>query len=379
MSTLVIEGGHRLEGRVDVEGNKNAALPLMAACLLTDEPCTLHQRAAHRRRRGHGAAAARSRRRGRGHRQHDAAHPLPRGHEGRARQRARRPAARIGAAAGPAAGAHAAARSSRRRAATSRRGAPSDPPRGAGRHGRARARRHRPSRSKRRTGSSRRRSTSTRRRSPAPKPRCSPRRRRHGVSEIRHAACEPHVVELCEFLRGMGVGIEGEGSHTIRVEGVAAPATARRRRSTATTSRRAVGRWSPRSPAATSRSAARGPVDMEVVAATLNKMHVQCAQDGDVFRVEPSHADRRGPHHDRPVAGVSERPRQPGHGAGDAGRRRHARARLAVRTAAVRARADERHGRRPVPLRSASHHRHRPAASCAASRSTAAISDRAWR
>ncbi len=41
MSTLVIEGGRRLSGRVDVEGNKNAALPLMAACLLTAEPCTL--------------------------------------------------------------------------------------------------------------------------------------------------------------------------------------------------------------------------------------------------------------------------------------------------------------------------------------------------
>ncbi len=25
-----------------------------------------------------------------------------------------------------------------------------------------------------------------------------------GVSEIRHAACEPHVVELCEFLREDG-------------------------------------------------------------------------------------------------------------------------------------------------------------------------------
>ena len=41
MSTLVIEGGRRIEGRVDVEGNKNAALPLIAACLLTDEWCTL--------------------------------------------------------------------------------------------------------------------------------------------------------------------------------------------------------------------------------------------------------------------------------------------------------------------------------------------------
>jgi UDP-N-acetylglucosamine 1-carboxyvinyltransferase len=41
MSTLLIEGGHRLEGRVSVEGNKNAALPLLAACLLTSEECVL--------------------------------------------------------------------------------------------------------------------------------------------------------------------------------------------------------------------------------------------------------------------------------------------------------------------------------------------------
>src|SRR5918999_4011092 len=41
MSTLLIEGGHRLEGRVSVEGNKNAALPLLAACLLTEDECVL--------------------------------------------------------------------------------------------------------------------------------------------------------------------------------------------------------------------------------------------------------------------------------------------------------------------------------------------------
>ena len=41
MSTLLIEGGHRLSGRVHVEGNKNAALPLLAACLLTTEECVL--------------------------------------------------------------------------------------------------------------------------------------------------------------------------------------------------------------------------------------------------------------------------------------------------------------------------------------------------
>src|SRR5712691_9069302 len=41
MSTLLIEGGHRLAGSVEVEGNKNSALPLLAACLLTSDECVL--------------------------------------------------------------------------------------------------------------------------------------------------------------------------------------------------------------------------------------------------------------------------------------------------------------------------------------------------
>ena len=41
MAQLVIEGGRRLAGRITVEGNKNAALPLLAACLLTSETCEL--------------------------------------------------------------------------------------------------------------------------------------------------------------------------------------------------------------------------------------------------------------------------------------------------------------------------------------------------
>src|SRR5436190_8816005 len=44
-----------------------------------------------------------------------------------------------------------------------------------------------------------------------------------GMTEIRHAATEPHVVELCEFLIAMGVGISGAGSSTIRVEGTKRP------------------------------------------------------------------------------------------------------------------------------------------------------------
>ena len=41
MAKFVIEGGHPLSGTVTPSGNKNAALPLLAACLLTDEPVVL--------------------------------------------------------------------------------------------------------------------------------------------------------------------------------------------------------------------------------------------------------------------------------------------------------------------------------------------------
>ena len=39
--SFLIEGGQPLNGSVRVAGNKNAALPIIAACLLTDEPVTL--------------------------------------------------------------------------------------------------------------------------------------------------------------------------------------------------------------------------------------------------------------------------------------------------------------------------------------------------
>jgi UDP-N-acetylglucosamine 1-carboxyvinyltransferase len=41
MQALVIEGGHRLSGTVKAAGNKNAALPILAATLLTQEPVAL--------------------------------------------------------------------------------------------------------------------------------------------------------------------------------------------------------------------------------------------------------------------------------------------------------------------------------------------------
>jgi len=38
---FVIEGGNALHGHIRASGNKNGALPILAACLLTDEPVTL--------------------------------------------------------------------------------------------------------------------------------------------------------------------------------------------------------------------------------------------------------------------------------------------------------------------------------------------------
>jgi UDP-N-acetylglucosamine 1-carboxyvinyltransferase len=42
MEQFIIEGGHALNGIVLPSGNKNAALPMLAACLLTEEPVILH-------------------------------------------------------------------------------------------------------------------------------------------------------------------------------------------------------------------------------------------------------------------------------------------------------------------------------------------------
>ena len=42
MDKLIIEGGHALSGSITPSGNKNAALPLLAACMLTDDKIVLH-------------------------------------------------------------------------------------------------------------------------------------------------------------------------------------------------------------------------------------------------------------------------------------------------------------------------------------------------
>ncbi|WP_428049300.1 UDP-N-acetylglucosamine 1-carboxyvinyltransferase [Candidatus Avelusimicrobium caledoniensis] len=43
MDRFLIEGGKKLHGTVHVSGSKNAALPILVATLLTDEPCVIHR------------------------------------------------------------------------------------------------------------------------------------------------------------------------------------------------------------------------------------------------------------------------------------------------------------------------------------------------
>jgi len=43
MDSIEIIGGKRLRGKVSVAGSKNSALPILAACLLAEGPCTLHK------------------------------------------------------------------------------------------------------------------------------------------------------------------------------------------------------------------------------------------------------------------------------------------------------------------------------------------------
>ena len=108
-----------------------------------------------------------------------------------------------------------------------------------------------------------------------------------GVTEIRHAACEPHVVELCAFLTQLGVGIGGAGTTTIRVEG---GGTLRGAEHRLCGDYIEAGSWAVVAAVTGGEirvHGARGE-DMEVVAAVLKRMNVECSMDGDVFRVEQS-------------------------------------------------------------------------------------------
>jgi UDP-N-acetylglucosamine 1-carboxyvinyltransferase len=108
-----------------------------------------------------------------------------------------------------------------------------------------------------------------------------------GVSEIRHAACEPHVAELCAFLKRLGVGITGGGTSTIRVEGGGRLHGGEYRLGGDYIE---AGSWAVVAAVTSGEVAVRGvrPEDMEVVAAVLRRMSISCAIDGETFTIAPS-------------------------------------------------------------------------------------------
>jgi UDP-N-acetylglucosamine 1-carboxyvinyltransferase len=114
-----------------------------------------------------------------------------------------------------------------------------------------------------------------------------------GITEIRHAACEPHVVELCVFLQQMGAGVTGAGTSTIRVEGGARLHGAEHR---LWGDYIEAGSW------AVVAAITGGEIDIagaraediEVVAAVLARMNITCGMRDEVFRVEQSRPQAAG-------------------------------------------------------------------------------------
>jgi UDP-N-acetylglucosamine 1-carboxyvinyltransferase len=108
-----------------------------------------------------------------------------------------------------------------------------------------------------------------------------------GRTEIRHAAMEPHVVELCHFLQAMGVSIEGAGTPTIRVE---APARCGGATYRIQGDYIEAGSWGVVAAITGGEMVVTGAraEDMEVIAAPLRQMGLVCSYEGDRFTVEPS-------------------------------------------------------------------------------------------
>jgi len=286
MSTLLIEGGHRLSGSVAVEGNKNAALPLLAACLLTTEECVLTNVPRigdvevmarllldlGAEVEGIGSTTLRVR-----------CPEIVRDEPdpslvGRLRGSvlllgpllARRGRARLAAPGGDFPARRTIATHLEALVAMGARVVP-----GAG-HDMEAPNGLRPTSIYLYEASV----TGTETALLAAAAAC-------GVTEIRHAACEPHVVELCEFLRKLGVGVTGGGTSTIRVEGGARLGGAQHN---LWGDYIEAGSWAVVAAVTGGEIEIAGArcEDIEVVAAVLKRMDIGCSVDADVFRVEPS-------------------------------------------------------------------------------------------
>ena len=125
-----------------------------------------------------------------------------------------------------------------------------------------------------------------------------------GVTEIRHAATEPHVVEVCEFLQSMGVGITGAGSSTIRVEGTKRPRGVTHQLNGDYIE---AGSWAVVAAVTGGEIEVRGAraEDVEGIAFVLKRMNVACTFEDGLMTIQKSTADRGGKNHDRIVAELS--------------------------------------------------------------------------
>ena len=108
-----------------------------------------------------------------------------------------------------------------------------------------------------------------------------------GITEIRHAACEPHVVELCLFLSQLGAGITGAGTSTIRIEGGRALHGAEHG---LWGDYIEAGSWAVVAAVTGGEIQIRGVRrdDMEVFAAVLKRMQIGCTMEEELFTVEQS-------------------------------------------------------------------------------------------
>src|SRR5687767_2639404 len=286
MATLRIEGGRRLSGRIAVEGNKNSALPLLAACLLTDQPCVLTNVPRIRDvevlvelMRGLGAVVE------------GVGTPTLRIRCGSITTNrpdpvlvgklrgsvlllgpllARRGSARLA----PPGGDFPARRtiSTHLQALVALGAVPVDEPGHAldAPDGLSGASFYLDEASVTGTETALLAAAAAR-----------------GRTEIRHAAMEPHVVELCTFLRSMGVSFEGVGTPTIRVEGIEKCRGAKHRLQGDYIE---AGSWGVVAAITNGDIEVTGAraEDMEVIASPLRQMGLACAYEGERFSVEAS-------------------------------------------------------------------------------------------
>jgi UDP-N-acetylglucosamine 1-carboxyvinyltransferase len=114
-----------------------------------------------------------------------------------------------------------------------------------------------------------------------------------GTSEIRHAAAEPHVAELARFLRAMGAGIEGEGTSTLRVTGVPRLAGAAHRIDGDFIE---AGTWAVAAAVTGGDVEVRGAraADLEPIVHVLSRFGVRCEVVGERLRVRESALEAAG-------------------------------------------------------------------------------------